>query len=318
MPQIGWFELLLIIIIAVIVIGPKDFPVVLKKVGSWVGTIKRYFSDVQKNVNEITNIDEQIKKKNQMSKNEETSKASFVSHLSELRQRLLKSFIFLFYTFIISYIFSEEIYKFLVKPYSDAILENNLDRRLIFTALHEAFLTYLKVAFFTSIFLTSPIFLTQIWKFVAPGLYNNEKSIITISHSNTNIIYSGGVLVYYLIMPLAIKFFLGFETAESSTAIAIQLEAKVNEYLSLVMRLIFAFGLSFQLPVVLSLLARIGIVDSKYLKERRKYVVIIMFTAAAILTPPDPLTQIGLALPLLILYELSIITVKFIEKKTDA
>ena len=251
-----------------------------------------------------------------MSKNEDKSKASFVSHLSELRQRLLKSFIFLLFTFIISYLFSEEIYKFLVKPYSEAILENNLNRRLIFTALHEAFLTYLKVAFFTSIFLTSPIFLTQIWKFVAPGLYNNEKKALLPYLIATPILFIlGGVLVYYLIMPLAIKFFLGFETAESSTSIAIQLEAKVNEYLSLVMRLIFAFGLSFQLPVVLSLLARVGVVDSKFLKERRKYVVIIMFTAAAILTPPDPITQIGLALPLLLLYELSILSVNIIESK---
>ena len=146
-----------------------------------------------------------------MSKNEDKSKASFVSHLSELRQRLLKSFIFLLFTFIISYLFSEEIYKFLVKPYSEAILENNLNRRLIFTALHEAFLTYLKVAFFTSIFLTSPIFLTQIWKFVAPGLYNNEKKALLPYLIATPILFIlGGVLVYYLIMPLAIKFFLGF------------------------------------------------------------------------------------------------------------
>ena len=125
----------------------------------------------------------------------------------------------------------------------------------------------------------------------------------------------GGMLVYYLIMPLAIKFFLSFESLGSDTSLPIQLEAKVNEYLSLIMKLIFAFGLSFQLPVVLSLLARIGFIDSAFLKERRKYVVIIIFAAAAILTPPDPITQIGLALPLLLLYEISIITVKFIEKK---
>ncbi len=251
-----------------------------------------------------------------MSKNDNASKGSFISHLTELRQRLLKSFIFLLVSFIISYIFSEDIYQFLVKPYSDAVIENNLDRRLIFTALHEAFLTYLKVAFFTSIFITSPIFITQIWKFIAPGLYNNEKKAFLPYLIATPLLFIfGGFLVYYFIMPLAIKFFLGFETVQDSNSIAIQLEAKVNEYLSLVMRLIFAFGISFQLPVVLSLLARIGVVNSKFLKERRKYVVIIIFAVAAILTPPDPITQIGLALPLLLLYELSIITVKLIEKK---
>ena len=123
-------------------------------------------------------------------------------------------------------------------------------------------------------------------------------------------------MVYYLVMPLAIKFFLSFESAGLATNLPIQLEAKVNEYLSLVMKLIFAFGLSFQLPVVLSLLARVGVIDSVFLKTRRKYVVVIIFAAAAILTPPDPITQIGLAIPLLILYELSIFSVRLIEKKS--
>ena len=244
---------------------------------------------------------------------------SFVGHLSELRSRLIKSFLFLLITFVICYIFSEEIYRFLVQPYSNAVIENKLDRRLIFTALHEAFITYLKVAFFASFFITSPIFLTQIWKFVAPGLYKNEKQALLPYLVATPILFLvGGMLVYYLIMPLAIKFFLSFESSADIGTIAIQLEAKVNEYLSLIMRLIFAFGLSFQLPVVLSLLARIGVIDSIYLQTRRKYVVVIIFAVAAVLTPPDPVTQIGLALPLLILYELSIFTVKIIEKKKNA
>jgi len=123
------------------------------------------------------------------------------------------------------------------------------------------------------------------------------------------------MLVYYLVMPLAIKFFLSFETMGSNTSLPIQLEAKVNEYLSLIMRLIFAFGISFQLPILLNLLARIGVVNSKYLKKTRRYVIVIIFTLAAILTPPDPITQVGLAIPLLLLYELSIITVRFTEKK---
>ena len=244
---------------------------------------------------------------------------SFVGHLSELRSRLIKSFIFLIVLFIISYIFSTEIYRFLVQPYSDAVLNQNLDRRLIFTALHEAFLTYLKVAFFAAFFIASPFFLIQLWKFLAPGLYKNEQKALLPYLVATPILFMlGGFIVYYLIMPLAIKFFLGFETAAEPGVIAIQLEAKVNEYLSLIMRLIFAFGISFQLPVILSLLARIGIIDSEYLRQRRKYFVVIIFAVAALLTPPDPITQIGLALPLLLLYELSIFTVKFIEKKEDA
>jgi len=251
-------------------------------------------------------------------KNEERT-GSFVSHIAELRTRLIKAFLFLLFAFVICYIFSEDIYGFLVKPYSNAVIENNLDRRLIFTALHEAFLTYLKVAFFASFFITSPIFLTQIWKFVAPGLYKNEKKALLPYLIATPLLFIfGGMLVYYLVMPLAIKFFLTFETIADTGSIAIQLEAKVNEYLSLIMRLIFAFGISFQLPVVLSLLARVGFIDSEYLRTRRKYVIVIIFAAAAILTPPDPITQIGLALPLLILYELSILTVKMIEKKKDA
>ncbi len=256
-----------------------------------------------------------MKKNNIENEKQET----FVSHLSELRSRLIKSFLFLIVSFLICYYFSENIYSFLVKPYSTAVIEGGLDRRLIFTALHEAFLTYLKVAFFAAFFITSPIFLTQIWKFIAPGLYKDEKSAILPYLISTPILFIfGGSLVYYLIMPLAINFFLTFETVASGGNIPIQLEAKVNEYLSLIMRLIFAFGLSFQLPVVLSLLARIGVIDSEYLKKRRKYVVVIIFAIAAILTPPDPITQIGLALPLLILYELSILTVKFIERKKDA
>jgi sec-independent protein translocase protein TatC len=252
-----------------------------------------------------------------MTKN--NNSGSFVVHLSELRSRLLKSFIFLIFLFIVSYFFSTEIYRFLVQPYADAIVAKNLDRRLIFTALHEAFLTYLKVAFFSALFVSSPFFLIQLWKFIAPGLYKNEKQALLPYIVATPILFIlGSFIVYYLIMPLAIKFFLGFETVAEPGVIAIQLEAKVNEYLSLIMRLIFAFGISFQLPVILSLLARIGIIDSAYLQQRRKYFVVIIFGLAAILTPPDPITQIGLALPLLLLYELSIFTVKFIEKKEDA
>ena len=240
----------------------------------------------------------------------------FVGHLTELRKRLINTLIFLFSFFIFCYFFSDYIYGFLVEPYADAVKDDLVDRRLIFTALQETFLTYLKVSFFAAFFFTSPFILIQIWKFIAPGLYEHEKSAIMPYLIITPILFLlGGMLVYYLIMPLAIKFFLSFESVGNVTNLPIQLEAKVNEYLSLVMKLIFAFGLSFQLPVVLSLLARIGLIDSIFLKERRKFVIVIIFAAAALLTPPDPITQIGLAVPLLFLYELSIISVKIIERK---
>ena len=251
-----------------------------------------------------------------MTQNEK--EAGFMSHLIELRKRLINSFIFLFVFFIICYFFSDYIYGFLVDPYAQAVRDDGTERRLIFTALQETFLTYLKVSFFAAFFITSPFILIQVWKFIAPGLYKHEKlAIMPYLVATPILFFLGGILVYYLIMPLAIKFFLSFESTGIATNLPIQLEAKVNEYLSLVMKLIFAFGLSFQLPVVLSLLARIGVVDSKFLRERRKYVVIIIFAAAAILTPPDPVTQIGLAIPLLILYELSIFSVNIIEKKMN-
>ncbi len=249
--------------------------------------------------------------------NDDKSKqTSFIGHLTELRSRLLKSLIYLFIFFVICYFFAENIYGFLVEPYANAVKNDDLDRRLIFTALHETFLTYLKVAFFTAMFISSPIILTQVWKFIAPGLYKDEKkTLLPYLVATPTLFLLGGMLVYYLIMPLAIKFFLSFETTAQINTLPIQLEAKVNEYLSLIMRLIFAFGISFQLPVLLSLLARVGFIDSEYLKKRRKYVIVLIFALAAILTPPDPITQIGLGIPLLFLYELSIFTVKIIEKK---
>ncbi len=245
-------------------------------------------------------------------------KNSFTSHFVELRSRLLNSLIFIFIAFIVSYIFAEQIYNFLVEPYSNAVKDDPISRRLIFTALHETFITYIKVAFFSSVFIGSPVLLIQIYKFIAPGLYKNEKKAILPYLISTPLLFLfGGFLVYYLVMPLAIKFFLSFESLGSGTNLPIQLEPKVNEYLSLIMRLIFAFGISFQLPIFLNLLARVGVVNSEYLKTRRRYVIVIIFALAAILTPPDPITQVGLAIPLLLLYELSIFTVRFIEKKKE-
>ena len=242
--------------------------------------------------------------------------ATIGEHLVELRSRILKCIIFLFITFIGCYFFADKIYDFLVTPYAEAVKNDNIDRRLIFTALHETFLTYLKLAFFSAFFISCPIILIQIWKFIAPGLYKNEKLALLPFMVATPVLFLlGGMLVYYLIMPLAIEFFLSFEKIATPESLPIQLEAKVNEYLSLITRLIIAFGLSFQLPVLLTLLAKVGFVDAEYLRKRRKYIIIIIFSMAAVLTPPDPITQVGLALPLLLLYEISIFTVKIVEKK---
>ena len=242
--------------------------------------------------------------------NNDENEGGFVSHLTELRKRLIHSFIFLFIFFIGCYFFAEHIYGFLVDPFAKAVKDDGSSRRLIFTALQETFLTYTKVSFFTAFFFTSPFILIQIWKFIAPGLYEHEKSAIMPYLVVTPILFLlGGMLVYYLIMPLAIKFFLSFESTGITTSLPIQLEAKVNEYLSLIMRLILAFGLCFQLPVALTLMARVGLVSSEGLKKNRKYVIVGIFAIAAILTPPDPISQIGLGIPILLLYELSIIAV---------
>jgi sec-independent protein translocase protein TatC len=196
----------------------------------------------------------------------------------------------------------------------------NLAEGLYLLLYTKPFFTYLKVALFASIFVSLPFILIQIWIFVAPGLYRNEKTVVIPYLIATPILFLlGAALVYYFIMPLAIKFFLSFESIGGQGTLPIQLEAKVNEYLSLIMRLIFAFGISFQLPVLLTLLARVGFVSSEGLRKNRKYVIVGVFAVAAILTPPDPISQIGLGIPILLLYEISIFAVKFIEgKKTKS
>ncbi|MGY9055107.1 MAG: twin-arginine translocase subunit TatC [Alphaproteobacteria bacterium] len=246
---------------------------------------------------------------------QEETRAPLIDHLIELRQRLLYSLVGLIGMFLITFFFSEEIFGFLVKPLADQF-DGQDGRRMIFTALTETFFTYIKVAFFAALFLSFPVIANQLYKFMAPGLYSNEKgAFLPYLIASPVLFFMGGAMLYFLIMPLAWGFFLSFETAGVAGGLPIELEAKVGEYLNLVMKLIFAFGIFFQMPVALTLCARAGLVSADTLAKRRKYAVVILFVLAAILTPPDVISQLGLALPGLVLYEISIFMARMIERK---
>ncbi|MGI4811159.1 MAG: twin-arginine translocase subunit TatC [Janthinobacterium lividum] len=239
-----------------------------------------------------------------------------LEHLIELRRRLLWSAVAFAVCFAVCYYFSRDIYSFLVRPLANILEARGGNRRMIYTQLYEAFFTYLRVAFFGAGFVSFPVVASQIYLFVAPGLYRSEKNAIVPFLVATPVLFlAGAALAYYFIFPEAWSFFLSFETPTGAGGLPIELEAKVSEYLSLVMKLIFAFGIAFQLPVLLSLLAKVGIVSSAGLKKYRRYAYVGMFVIAAVLTPPDVITQTGLAVPLILLYEVSIQCARILEPK---
>jgi sec-independent protein translocase protein TatC len=230
-------------------------------------------------------------------------------HLNELRIRIIFSVIFFVIFFVICYFFSQEIYNFLLQPLAE-ISQNNHNRRLIYTSPTEAFTTYLKLSFISALFFSFPIFVAEIYLFLSPALYKNEKkNMLLIIFSTSFLFLLGAIFAYYFILPLALNFFSSFEIQSSaaSSYFPIQLETKLSEYLNFVMNLIFGFGIAFQLPILLLFLIRLGCLSVNDLRSKRRYWIVMIFIASAILTPPDVLSQISLAILLIILFEIVIL-----------
>jgi sec-independent protein translocase protein TatC len=248
----------------------------------------------------------------------EASRAPLLTHLMELRTRLMWALLAILIAFVACFAFAKQIYNILILPYEWAAGEGR-DIKLIYTAPQEFFITQMKLALFGALFIAFPVIATQIYRFVAPGLYRNErKQFIPYLIATPILFLVGAAVVFFVMMPLAMTFFLSLEQESVDGGASIELLPKVNEYLSLVTALILAFGLTFQLPVVLTLLARIGVVNYDMLKRGRRYAIVLAFVAAAILTPPDIISQFALAVPTIVLFEISLLTVRWVEKRKAA
>eukprot|EP00439_Symbiodinium_sp_Y106_P089396 s1_g1932.t1 len=361
--DIGWTELLFLGVLAILVVGPKDLPRMMRTIGQYTAKIRGAAREFQRSFDEMareSELDElrkqiaEVKANNPVTQVKEAikhpldsvgkalddagkplpglpdemvgdaaeaaadidaSRAPLLEHLIELRQRLLYSIVAIAVAFVVCFYFADQVFNILLIPFERAVGDAS-EVKLIFTAPQEYFFTQLKLALFGALFIAFPVLAAQIYMFVAPGLYKNERGAFLPFLIATPVLFlMGASLVFFLIMPLALGFFLGMEQTAAEGQAAIELLPRVSEYLGLTMTLIFAFGLCFQLPVLMTLLGRAGLITSAQLRKGRKYAVVGVFAVAAILTPPDIISQLGLGLPTLVLYEISILSVALIERR---